>query len=201
MTQSFDERAATWDEDPAKLARARAVAAAIAAEVPLDPSMRALEFGAGTGLVTFALEPRLVQTTLADVSEGMLDMARRKIDATGEHAMQAVKLDLVAEPWQGEPFDLIHSTMTLHHVPDTATILQRFREALARPGYLCIADLDTEDGSFHGPDFDGHLGFDRDALGQLARAAGFRQVRFRTAHEMQKSGRTFSIFLMVAENR
>src|SRR5262245_42487472 len=45
----FDARAATWDDDPTKVERARAIADAIVREVPLAPSMAALEYGAGTG--------------------------------------------------------------------------------------------------------------------------------------------------------
>jgi hypothetical protein len=49
---SFDEQAATWDEDPAKVERSAVVAAAIIATVPLSSATRMLEYGAGTGLVT-----------------------------------------------------------------------------------------------------------------------------------------------------
>jgi hypothetical protein len=92
--------------------------------------------------------------------------------------------------------------MTLHHIPDTAAILARLRAVLREPGWLAVADLDTEDGSFHGAGFDGHLGFDRDRLGALARAAGFATVAFSTAHVMTSpvgtATRTYPIFLMVA---
>ena len=99
-------------------------------------------------------------------------------------------------------FDIIYSLMTLHHIPDTSGILERFRAALAAPGFLCLADLDTEDGSFHGAGFDGHLGFDRGELAAKARRAGFTSVDFTTAYTMTKAvgngHRTFPIFLMVA---
>jgi SAM-dependent methyltransferase len=202
-TNDFDARAATWDDDPTKVARAQAVADAIERSVPLAPSLRALEYGAGTGLLSFMLRPRLGDITLADVSEGMLDVAAGKIAAVGDNAMHAVRLDLLADPVPEPRFDLIYSLMTLHHIPDTAAILARFRAALRVPGYLCIADLDTEDGSFHGPDIDVHHGFDRDALGALARGAGFAAVDFSTAHVMTKGAGTqahrFPIFLMVAK--
>ena len=35
-------------------------------EVPLDDSMSALEYGAGTGLLGFMLRPRLADLTLVD---------------------------------------------------------------------------------------------------------------------------------------
>ena len=198
----FDARAATWDDDPTKVARARAIADAIEREVPLAGSMHALEYGSGTGLLGFMLRHRVADLTLADVSEGMLDVASKKIIAARDSHMRAVKLDLLAGPLPDRRFDVVFSAMTLHHIPDTQGILRRFREVLRQPGFLCIADLDTEDGAFHGAGFDGHLGFDREQLTTKARAAGFASVRFITAYEMSKvvegGHRTFPIFLMVA---
>jgi len=198
----FDARAATWDDDPTKVDRAQAVADEIATRVPLSPAMRALEYGCGTGLLSFILRPRLGDITLADVSDGMLAVAARKIAAVGDPSMRAVKLDYFVDPVPAHAFDVIYSLMTLHHIPDTAGILERFRKALAAPGFLCIADLDSEDGSFHGAGFDGHLGFDRSELAAKARRAGFASIEFTTAYTMTKavgSGhRGFPIFLMVA---
>jgi ubiquinone/menaquinone biosynthesis C-methylase UbiE len=202
MTTDFDARAATWDDDPTKRERAQAVADAIVGHVPLAPSMRLLEYGCGTGQLGFMLRPHVGAVTLADVSDGMLAVAAARIAAAGDPAMRAVKLDLVTDPLPRERYDVVCSLMTLHHIPDTAAILARFRAVLARPGFLCIADLDAEDGSFHGPGFDGHLGFDRAALGAMAHAAGFDAVEFTTAYRMRKAvgagTRVFPIFLMVA---
>ena len=201
-TTDFDSRAETWDEDPAKVERAQAVADQIVARVPLSRTMRALEYGCGTGLLSFMLRERLGDITLADVSDGMLAVAARKIEAAGDASMRAVKLDFFADPVPPNAFDVIYSLMTLHHIPDTAGILERFRSALATPGFLCIADLDSEDGSFHGAGFDGHLGFDRSELAAKARRAGFASAEFTTAYRLTKAvggeTRTFPVFLMVA---
>ncbi len=165
--------------------------------------MDALEYGAGTGLVGFMLRPRLADVTLADLSDGMLAVAAKKIAAANDAHMRAIKLDLLADPLPDRRYDVVFSAMTLHHIPDTQAILRRFRDVLRKPGYLCIADLDTEDGSFHGEGFDGHLGFDRAELSEKARAAGFASARFVTAYEMKKEARgamrAFPIFLMVAQ--
>ncbi|HVN35264.1 MAG TPA: class I SAM-dependent methyltransferase [Casimicrobiaceae bacterium] len=201
-TSDFDARAATWDDDPTKVERAQAVADAIVARVPLAPTMRALEYGCGTGLLSFMLRARLGDITLADVSEGMLAVAARKIIAADDASMRTVRLDYFVDPVPARAYDIVYSLMTLHHIPDTAGILERFRTALAAAGFLCIADLDTEDGSFHGAGFDGHLGFDRTELAAKARRAGFTSVEFTTAYTMTKavgSGhRSFPVFLMVA---
>jgi len=198
----FDARAATWDDDSTKVERAQAVADAIVRSVPLASTMRAMEYGAGTGLLSFLLRPRLGQITLADVSDGMLAVAAAKIAAAKDTTMRTVKLDLVVDPVPAERYDIIYSLMTLHHIPDTDAILRRFHGALAATGLLCIADLDPEDGSFHGTGFDGHRGFDRGRLGAKAQEAGFATVEFSTAYKIEKKvgGRPhrFPVFLMVA---
>src|SRR5690606_18584865 len=78
-TDDFDEKAATWDADPAKVERARVVAEAVRATVPLDRSTRLLEYGAGTGLVTQALRDAVGPVTLADTSAGMRDVMQAKV--------------------------------------------------------------------------------------------------------------------------
>jgi predicted TPR repeat methyltransferase len=94
----FDARASTWDSDPAKLDRARKVAAAIESSDP-DPRLRSvLNFGAGTGLLGFELWPRAAKVTLADTSVGMLAVAREKIARSSATNVQAIRLDLALEP-------------------------------------------------------------------------------------------------------
>ncbi len=78
-TTDFDQRAKTWDDDPMKAARAQAVADAIRARVPLAPTMTGLEYGCGTGLLSFALHPNLGRIALADNSAGMLAVLQQKI--------------------------------------------------------------------------------------------------------------------------
>jgi ubiquinone/menaquinone biosynthesis C-methylase UbiE len=198
----FDARAATWDSDPAKVSRALAVAAAIRNRVATGQSTRVLEYGCGTGLLGFALQPHCGHITLADSSAGMLATLQGKIATSGANNLQALRLDLVSDPLPAERFDLICSLMTFHHVADTARLLRDLHTLLDTRGHLCVADLDSEDGSFHGPGFTGHLGFDRAALAGEAQAAGFQDIDFSTVYHVSKpesAGQTdFPIFLMVA---
>jgi 2-polyprenyl-3-methyl-5-hydroxy-6-metoxy-1,4-benzoquinol methylase len=198
----FDSRATGWDADPAKVDRARRVAAAIVREVP-DLSRRSvLEYGAGTGLLGFALAPHAASVTLADVSAGMLDEARRKIGDGGASNVHTLPLDLVHDPAPPARHGVVCTLMTLHHVPDVDRVLERFHGMLEPGGFLFVSDLDREDGSFHGPGFDGHHGFDRDDLaGRIARA-GFGPARFSTAFTVRKMAggveRMYPAFLAVA---
>lgn len=198
----FDDRATTWDSDPAKVARAVAVGGEIRNRVPISRQMRGLEYGCGTGLLGFALQPYVGQITLADSSPGMLSTLDEKIAASGTSNLRSLKLDLMTDPLPVERYDLVCSLMTFHHIDDTGRLLADLFALMASPGYLCVADLDAEDGSFHGPDFTGHQGFDRDVLAEEAQRAGFRNVEFSTAFQILKPdsrGQTdFPVFLMVA---
>ena len=201
-TAHFDERARTWDLDPDKIDRALAVAKGIRNQVPLSPRMRALEYGCGTGLLGFALQPYLGDVTLADSSPGMLAVLGEKIAAAGATNMRPMKLDLVTDPLPAAQYDLVCSLLTFHHVMDIDRLLRDLYALTASPGYLCVADLDAEDGSFHGPGFTGHKGFDREDLGRKAELAGFRNAAFTTVFRMTKGGgpgqTEFPVFLMVA---
>jgi 2-polyprenyl-3-methyl-5-hydroxy-6-metoxy-1,4-benzoquinol methylase len=200
--EDFDVRAATWDADPQKVERAHKTAAAIRTVVPDLATSRVLEYGCGTGLLGFALRPSVAEVTLADRSEGMLEEAKRKITASGMTNLTAVRLDLLSDPVPKERFDLICSLLTLHHVPDTAALLRAFHAMLPPGGRVCLADLDAEDGSFHGLDVDVHHGFDRAALGAQLEAAGFRRVLFQTVFEIEKARavgvRRYSVFMVTA---
>lgn len=199
----FDVKAKEWDANLDRAERANAIAAGISHGVPLTSSMRALEYGCGTGLVSFALQTQLGEMTLADSSAGMLAVLQGKIAAGKIKNMLPVQLDLAQDPLPIERYQLIHTSMTLHHIPDTSRILSAFYELLDNPGYLCVADLDREDGSFHADEFEGHLGFDRDDLSSKAQSVGFKKITFSTVFNMQKKVdgviKEFPIFLMVAE--
>src|SRR5262249_1319459 len=79
MSTNFDERAATWDDDPVKVERSQRAADGIRKAVPLVGTARLLEYGAGTGLVSQALRAYVGPVTLADTSSGMRAVMERKI--------------------------------------------------------------------------------------------------------------------------
>lgn len=202
----FDSKARAWDGNPVFQARADKIAAAIQAAIPLNTSMHALDYGCGTGMLSFPLKDALGHITLKDSSAGMLEVLREKITVLGVSNMSVRQADLTDEPLPEERYDLIYSSMVLHHIPDTAAILATFHALLNPGGWLCVADLDQEDGSFHGIEIDVHHGFTREALRLQAEAAGFADVRFDTVFEIIKDTaeggtRAYPVFLMVARKR
>ena len=198
----FDGKARQWDENPVFQERGLKIADAVRKTVPLRRDMIALDYGCGTGLLSFPLKDELGAILMADSSTGMLEVVAEKIAAQGVTNMAPLKLDLLADPAPAQRFDLIVTSMTLHHVADTDHILRVFHDLLQPGGYLCIADLDQEDGSFHGPEVDVHHGFDRPDLGRRAAHAGFADVQFQTvfsiAKERETGTRDYPVFLMAA---
>jgi 2-polyprenyl-3-methyl-5-hydroxy-6-metoxy-1,4-benzoquinol methylase len=199
----FADRAQGWDADTRKSGRAAAVADAIRTEVAIPRGARGLEFGAGTGLLSVELRDDLGSAVLVDRSAAMLEVASGTITALGLSHLRTMQMDLADDPLPAERFDLIYSLMALHHVPDTDGILRRFHALLDPGGHLCLADLDTEDGSYHRSGSDGlHPGFDRDALRHQLEAAGFEDVRVRWVLDLPKvvdgEPRSFPVFLAVA---
>lgn len=200
----FNKMAPQWDLNPIPVAIARGVAEAIIREVKLTREMDVLDFGCGTGLVTLGLQP-LVRTIIGvDSSPGMIDILREKVKQTGAANVLMQLVDFEKGGRVEGSYNLIVSSMTLHHVPDTEALLRHWHGLLRPEGQLCFADLDKEDGSFH-RDNTGvfHFGFDRGNLKQLLHRTGFRDIRDITAttvtREIEGKGmREFPVFLIMA---
>lgn len=203
----FDAGAASWDEEPRRVKLANDVAEAISSQIALSPGMDVLDFGCGTGLVAVQLSPLVRSVTGVDTSRGMLDIFKTKVEQQHLTNVSTRFLDLDRGDVLQGSYHLIVSIMTLHHVKDIGPLLDRFHEIMVPGGYLCIADLDLEDGEFHGNN-EGvfHDGFDRAALRQDFIEAGFQDVRDATAATMTKpiaSGeeRRFTVFLMIGRKK
>jgi ubiquinone/menaquinone biosynthesis C-methylase UbiE len=197
----FDNHASTWDLEPRKRAEARLLADAIASTLPLNGRERLLEYGAGTGLVAQALTPLVGSVTLADSSAGMRKVAEEKVaDGHLPAGTDVWDLDLQSGPVPDERFDLLVCSLVLHHVHDIPRVLAGFHTLVAPGGHVAVADLDTEDGSFHAQlhDFDGHPGFDREQLVHWLTEAGFADITVGDCLEIHQEGSTFPVFLATA---
>lgn len=198
----FDAKARQWDENPVFRERGQKIAQAIREAVSPTRAMSALDYGCGTGQLSFPLKDELGAILMADSSRGMLDVLTEKIAAHGVTNMTPVKLDLLIDPPPAQRFDLIYTSMTLHHVPDTDRLLRIFHDLLKPGGTLCIADLDKEDGSFHGPEVDVHHGFERSELSRRATQTGFSDIHFQTvfsiAKDREAGTQEYPVFLMTA---
>ena len=75
----FDSKAREWDMNQMHWERSEAVAQQLIEMVPLSKKMKALEFGAGTGILSFLLHDHLSEIVLMDNSKEMVkcDLAQK----------------------------------------------------------------------------------------------------------------------------
>lgn len=180
----FDDRAREWDT-PEKIASTWVIADAIQAAVPLESSWRALEIGAGTGLLALDLVPQLSHILLTDVSAGMLEVARERAAADPQR-LAVERRDLSDGPLS-DPVDLVYASMVLHHVPDLDALLANLRASLRPGGWIALADLDADPANtYHADDFTGHHGIDREALVAQLADLGFTDLTAVTANRVTK---------------
>ncbi|MDD4026329.1 MAG: class I SAM-dependent methyltransferase [Kiritimatiellae bacterium] len=202
----FDSVAAGWDDKPGRAVMAAAIAGAVADAVPLRQDMSALDFGAGTGLLTLALALRVKEVTALDASREMLRVLAEKTRAADIGNIVTLHADIERDPLPAARFDLAVGTMVLHHLSDVPGALRRLHSSLRPGGWIALADLDSEDGSFHG-DAQGvhHKGFDRARLRQWLEEAGFAWCSARTAYRLTRAGRdgverSYPLFLAAARH-
>jgi len=198
----FDARARDWDKNQRYIDRSQAVAETLRQMIPLNKKMKALEYGSGTALLSFALRDEFAEIVLMDNSKEMTAVAVEKIADQNIENMTPLFFDLELQDYHAK-FDIIYSQMVMHHVNDIDAMLLKFYKLLNRGGYLAIADLYAEDGSFHGKGFNGHNGFDPDYLKSRLLSAGFYDVIFKQCFVISKetdegSTKQYPVFLIIA---
>lgn len=201
MADLFQDKAEGWDTRPIPAQISEGVSQAILTHTPLNADMTIMDFGAGTGLVCSKVAPTVKRVIAVDISEAMLAQLAEKSKQQPEleGKVEVVCQDITHTPLNQE-VELIVSAMAMHHVEDTQALFHTFAAHLSQGGRLALADLDKEDGDFHPPGVEGvfHAGFKRSSLQTIAEAAGFSEVSFVTAAEVNKEGKPYPIFLMSA---
>jgi tRNA (cmo5U34)-methyltransferase len=200
----FDLKAATWDQNPIIWERAEAIANEIKRIIPLKKDMTALEFGAGTGVTSFILKNYLKEITLMDNSLEMIKVMDNKIKISEVKNLRTINFNLEQNDFKEMKYDLVFNQMVLHHIKDIKDIIEKFYNLLNPGGYLAIADLYSEDGSFHGEGFTGHNGFDIEKLSARIKKQGFTDISHRKCFIINKKisetvTKPFDVFLLIAQ--
>ena len=197
-TENFDKAAKEWDQKSRRVLLAEIISKAIMA-LPLAKDMDGMEYGCGTGLVGMAIAPSLQSLTAIDTSQGMLDVLQEKINSQDTAVIKTYCCDLLAD-YYTQKHDLIFCSMTLHHIQDAKALLRHFTELLNPGGYLAIADLVTEDGSFHTPSMEGiwHKGFDPHKLADLLESFAMENVKSEVIHTIirEENDKKYPVFLL-----
>lgn len=196
MQDYFKNKAREWDQNSNRVQGAKKIADAINERFAFTKEMEVMDFGVGTGLLGFQVAQLVKKVYGVDTSKKMLEMLEDK--NSPELSIEPIHQDITKEPLDKE-FDAIVSSMTLHHIEDLKTFFKNIYNNTKNGGFVAIADLEKEDGTFHTSN-DGvhHFGFCEKELAQIVFDAGFREIKIENINTISKH-RDFGIFLLTAK--
>lgn len=177
----FKNRAKNWDNDK-RIQRSKIIAEKIDEIVGEHKDSSIMEYGCATGLISFNLIDKFRKLTLMDSEEEMINIVKEKVIDYKISNVFPVKIDLTNQMYLEEKFDLIYTSLTIHHILDIEKIIKTFYNLLNPKGTLFITELDKEDGSFHinHKNFNGHNGFQHEVMEQALANAGFSNIKSET---------------------
>lgn len=112
-------------------------------QLKLKPEMRILELGCGDGslwLRNLERFPMDAQVTLTDISEGMLEDAKKNLSNTAAN-FQYNTVDAQAIPYEDNNFDIVIANHLLYHVPDRQKAFSEIRRVLKSGGVLYASTI------------------------------------------------------------
>jgi len=192
----FDTKAKDWDKGNVRVNGAQKIAEAIAKRHTFHKEMEIIDFGVGTGLLGFAIAPMVKKVYGVDTSKKMLEEVEAK--NCEDLSIEPIFQDILETPLQ-RSYDALISSMTLHHIENLEAFFKTIHKNIHEGGFIAIADLELEDGTFHS-DNTGvhHFGFDEQKLVSIVEKCGFKNVCFENINTISKPHRDFGIFLLTA---
>ncbi|WP_338359111.1 class I SAM-dependent methyltransferase [Yeosuana marina] len=191
----FSEKAKDYDTHKPRTVNVENIAKGILKESFFSKDMSIMDFGSGTGLLLTEVAPYVKKISAVDISASMNEVLKSKKDII-ECELELIETDLTKEAFN-KTFDAIISSMTIHHIKNVLELFRKFYSLLNKNGFIAIADLDLEDGSFHTTDTGVfHFGFDREEFLNTAKKAGFKDLKIETVSVVEKPTGKYPVFLL-----
>jgi ArsR family transcriptional regulator len=169
----FARNAARWDELRSLYIEEADVEAAVLAAVGPGPFGRLVDLGSGTGRMLTLLADRVESAIGLDLSQQMLNIARRNAAEAGLERLELRHGDIFETKLAAGSADLVVVHQVLHYLSDPAAALAEAARLVAPGGKLVIVDFAP-----HGLEFlrEAHqhrrLGFSDAEMGRWFEAAG-----------------------------
>jgi len=201
MTDKFAHKAADWDQ-PAKIKMAEIFVQKMLATVKPEKGWKALEIGAGTGLIGLRLLPLVDSVVFEDTSGAMLNVLRSKLK--GGERVEIVFGELFG--YIKRDIDFVFSNMAFHHIPDIGMVLDHLGKITNPGATVVIGDLIKEDGSFHKFESIPHNGFHPDEIKSIFDANGFKTESFEIYNKIEREPtpgnfREYQQFILTAKKQ
>lgn len=196
----FDLAAKDWDSKSNRVNIAKTAVENIENIIDIK-GLDILDYGCGTGLIAFGLSQNAKNVLGMDSSNGMLDVFNKKAKELGFENAASMKHDANHDELPKCSFDLIVTSMTLHHIKDTDAFVKKCKYSLRPGGYLCISDLNEEDGKFHDKGNEGveHFGFSKETIADLYNDNGFELIYLEDIFSVSKPSKEYPVFLAIGK--
>ena len=168
MNDNFKAKAAQWDS-PDKIKMTQKFLSEMLLHVNPQSDWKALEIGAGTGLVGLNVDPLVAKVVMVDTSESMLEVLKQKL--ASESKVEILHGEVF--DYKQQDIDFVFSAMAFHHLTDVEKTLEHLATISKSGAWVVVGDLVTEDGSFHNFEPIPYCGFDTDVLSKQFVKAGF----------------------------
>ena len=198
----FDEAAKTWDKKQSSIDSSNACVNNLLEKTTLKNDANILDYGCGTGFIAFALSNETNNILGMDYSDGMVSRFNEKAKELDFDNIKAVKHNMNEEELPQEQFDLVISSMTMHHIKDTNMFARKCFEALKNNGIVCINDLEKEDGTFHKKhNNEGveHFGFEKEDVCKIFENQGFEIISCDTVFKHERNDKEYPLFNLIAK--
>lgn len=116
----------------------------------LRPEMKLLEVGVGTGL-SLPMLPRTVKITGIDLSQKMLDQARKRLELEDlKNHVELIKMDATHLEFPDNSFDRVLAAYFISTVPDPVKVVEEMKRVCRPGGYLVFLNHFKNDNPFVG---------------------------------------------------
>ena len=171
----FDRHARQWDTLARTLLPIPDYLERLLALVPAVGTL--LEIGVGTGALLPELAARATEVIGVDHSPAMLDEARRRLAANGQHGVELRLGEMTHLPLMDGGAGCVVANMVLHHAADPLAVLREMVRVLEPGGSVVLADLARHERDWAREQLaDQWLGFEEQELRVWFKSAGLEKV-------------------------
>ncbi|VAY87451.1 S-adenosylmethionine-dependent methyltransferase [hydrothermal vent metagenome] len=197
----FDKLAQAWDSHPTRVKGAMAFVSKIKEYLAKDlQSKILLDYGCGTGLVSFGFAQDVKSILGLDNSSNMVDIYNDKSTKIGLSNITAKLHDINTQALDINQFDIVATNMTMHHIKDTNNFISTLYNSLKEDGFLCIADLKIEDGTFHSDNTEvEHFGFDINKIKRYFKNANLKNIKVGLLEKIVKPNNSYEVFYAIGQ--
>jgi 2-polyprenyl-3-methyl-5-hydroxy-6-metoxy-1,4-benzoquinol methylase len=201
QNERFEILAKTWDSKPRRVKGAMSFASKVKEFLPKDISnFDVLDYGCGTGLVSFCFSNDVKSIDGLDNSNSMIEVYNQKAKDIGLNNIQGYVHNINTQELQENKYDLIVTNMTMHHIKDPEDFINKLSFALKPNAYLAIADLTNEDGKFHS-DNTGveHFGFDFKKIEQYFKNNNLKNINTDLFETINKPHNSYDVHYIIGQ--